>query len=73
MQRTLIPVAGNWMSALVKLFYNPCLRTLWIHPAAPPPSLSISKPLGESVKEEGRVTYPSVMLGLRAALPTRPP
>jgi len=27
-QRTLILVAGYWMSALVKLFYNPCLCTL---------------------------------------------
>ena len=71
MQRTLIPVAGYRLSALVKLFYNPCLHTLWIHPAALPPFLSVSKPLEESAKEERRVAYPTVMLGLRAVLPTR--
>lgn len=60
MQGALILVTGYWISTLVRLLYNPCLSTLWIHPAVPPPSLYISKPLGESVKEERRVTYPTV-------------
>lgn len=71
MQGTVISVAGYWMSTLVRLFYNPCLPTLWIRPAEPSPSLSISKPL--SAKEERGVTYPTVMLSLRAALPMRIP
>lgn len=58
------------MSALVRFFSNPCLDH-WIHPEASPFSSSVSKSVRMLAKEESRVTYPVIMLVLRAVLPTQ--
>lgn len=58
------------MSALVQFFSNPCLGH-WIHPKASPFSSSVSKSVRMLAKEESRVTYPVIMLVLRAVLPTQ--
>lgn len=61
------------MSAMVKLFYNAYLHTLFIHPAAPAPSLSISKLLQESVKEERMVALPYCNAGSELCCPCESP